>query len=144
MQKLDFKALVTFWWDDWASKLNSRLKLCYQVLVKAYSRNLGQRSIRALSYEKGHLFWKKGNKNFTLPLLFNPVFCIKIKLCLIFEKEGSVQYWIQYRSRICPAGHISYFGFSWLLVSYGSSFAICKTCFLHISTKLCVHNKKPL
>ena len=29
-----------------------------------------------------------------------------------------------------------------LIVSYGSSFAICKTCFLHISTKLYVHIKK--
>ena len=37
-----------------------------------------------------------------------------------------------------------YFGFSWSLVSYGSSFTICKTCFLHISTKLSVHNKKAL
>ena len=34
-----------------------------------------------------------------------------------------------------------YFGFSWSLVSYGSSFAICKICFLHVSTKLSVHNK---
>ena len=37
-----------------------------------------------------------------------------------------------------------YTGLSWSLISYGSSFAICKTCFLHISTILSVQDKKAL
>ena len=38
--------------------------------------------------------------------------------------------------------YLSHFGFSGPLVSHGSSFAICRICFLHISTKIHVSNRK--
>ena len=72
-------------------------------LVRAYSRNSGQRLIlarkgifmkkmhflwkRAIYLKKEHFFWKKGTKYFTPPiqsLLW--LFCIKIKLCILFAK----------------------------------------------------------
>ena len=57
--------------------------------TRAYSRNLGQRSILT---RKG-TFLKKGTKNFT-HTLFNPFskcFASKIKPCIIFAKGGSIQ-----------------------------------------------------
>ena len=75
----------------------------YYLIYRAYSTNLGQRSImarkgtfyekRALFMKKGHFFLKtrapKNSHNPPVQSLFE-FFCIKIKLSIIFEKRGSV------------------------------------------------------
>ena len=69
----------------------------YYLIYRAYSTNLGQRSIMARKgtfYEKRALFLKrrapKNSHNPPVQFLFE-FFCIKIKLSIIFEKKGSIR-----------------------------------------------------
>ena len=66
-------------------------------LVREYSRNLGQHSILA---RKG-TFFESALPSPPIQSLFL-VFCIKIKLYIIFAKGTVFESWMQYRSRICP------------------------------------------
>ena len=56
----------------------------------AYSRNLGQHLILA---RKSTFFEKRAPKSLPLPLIQSLfyMFCIEIKLCIIFAKGGNVQ-----------------------------------------------------
>ena len=70
-------------------------------ISRAYSGNLRQRLIltrKSTSHEKVAFFEERTQKSSNVQSSFL-VFCTKIKLCLIFAKEGSDN-WTLYRSRI--------------------------------------------
>ena len=80
--------------DKYVVNVKARVRLLGNQLYKAYSKNLGQRSILARGctfYERRAFFLKnKGTENPPYSVPIQSLFCIKLKLCIIynFRKRG--------------------------------------------------------
>ena len=86
------------------------------VFIYTYTQDLIQKIRAASSYivQKGHFFEKKSSKNFTPPPSFLPpiqhfflVFCMKIKLCIIFKSTATSDCRMHKRSRFGPGHHLN-------------------------------------